>query len=228
MLTSSVEDLLACGMTLADPGRVLAIAARRELAPLGCVRQGRSRIWIADQRFWAIMVEFQPSGYAKGSYLNVGAHWFWHAKDHWSFDYGNRVAGFTGFVDDEQFAAAAERLARGAAADVHALRSKFSSLGDVSRVLVPWADALATAWPDYHAAVAAGLNGDVANAARLFARLAAAPTVAAWHRDLQDRGAALATRLDDARAFRARVLAIVEEARALHRLAPDPNCLGAR
>src|SRR6202000_1719294 len=38
--------------------------------PLGLERRGRSRTWIDDQRWYAIVVEFQPSGFSKGSYLN--------------------------------------------------------------------------------------------------------------------------------------------------------------
>jgi hypothetical protein len=50
-----------------EHGRLIAAAAKAALAPLGCVRKGQSRVWYSDQRYWVIAVEFQPSGWSKGS-----------------------------------------------------------------------------------------------------------------------------------------------------------------
>ena len=38
---------------------------------MGFWRKGRSRMWLADRDFWLGVVEFQPSGFRKGTYLNV-------------------------------------------------------------------------------------------------------------------------------------------------------------
>jgi hypothetical protein len=40
------------------------------------------------------VVEFPPSGWAKGSYLNVAAHWLWIEQDYLSFDYLGRREPF--------------------------------------------------------------------------------------------------------------------------------------
>jgi hypothetical protein len=56
--------------------QIIAAAARRALAPVGFWRKGRSRVWLSDHGFWLTVVEFQPSGFGKGSYLNVAAHGF--------------------------------------------------------------------------------------------------------------------------------------------------------
>ena len=53
-------------------GRLIAAAAKRHLSPLGCRRKGQSRFWSADHGFYQIGIEFQPSGWSKGSYLNEG------------------------------------------------------------------------------------------------------------------------------------------------------------
>jgi len=166
-----------------EHGRQLAAAARRILSPLGCEQLGRSRTWIADQRFWVIVIEFQPSSFSKGSYLNVGASWLWHVKNYWSFDHGSRVEGFKPFRDEHQFAIMAEELALRAAEEVEALRTRFASLPAIGHELTPKSDA--SAWPVYHAAVAAGLAGDVATARRLFDRLIQELSTAEWHQKLQ-------------------------------------------
>lgn len=208
-----------------EHGRLLASAAKSILSPLGCKRKGRSRIWIADQRFWVIVVEFQPSGFAKGSYLNVGACWLWHARSHWSFDHGYRVEEFTPFYDAHQFAAIAERLATRAAEEIRTLRTKFASLLDIARAITPHANA--RAWPVYHAAVVAGLRGDVDVSKRLFERVVEEPATTEWQRRLQVDCAELAQNLLETNKFRAAILAIIQESRALRGLPPDPACLDA-
>jgi hypothetical protein len=207
----------------AEHERQLARAAKAILSPLGCKRVGRSRLWIADQRFWVIIIEFQPSGFAKGSYLNAGAMWLWNAKGPWSFDYGYRIEGLTPFEDTTQFAAIAETLAICAAKEIKKLREKFASLSDIARHLIP--DSEATGWPLYHAAVAAGLSGDVATSQRLFRRLIEQPTTYDWETRLRANSAELVQRLPELDAFRAAILAIVEQSRESHRLPPDPTCL---
>jgi hypothetical protein len=209
----------------AEHGRQLANAAKAILSPLRCKRVGRSRLWIADQRFWVIVVGFEPSGFAKGSYLSVGANWLWYAQSHWSYDHGGRLTEFAPYEDSTQFAAAAAGLASRAAKEVRRLREKFASLSAIARHVVAESDA--PGWPVYHAAVAAGLTGDVATSQRLFRRLMEWPTAADWEVELRANGSALAQTLPDLSSFRAAVLSIVEQSRALHRLPPDPACLDA-
>ena len=206
-----------------EPGRLLGAAAKRLLSPLGCKQVGRSRTWIADQRFWVILIEFQPSSFSKGSYLNVGASWLWYAKDYWSFDYGYRCEGFASFQDDHQFAAVAERLATRAAEEVRSLRKKFASLSQIAREIAPKSDA--RAWPVYHAAVAAGLLGNVSSAEHLFNRLAMETATTEWHKKLQIDGAELARTLPNTAKLRKAVLAIIQEVLACRKLPPDQACL---
>jgi hypothetical protein len=109
-------------------GRLIAVAAKAALEPLGCDRLGKTRTWISDQRFWLIIIEFQPSSWEKGSYLNVGAMWLWHAHVGHSFNAGYRIANFVPFFNSEQFSLAAASLAAQAANEVQRLRNQFQSL----------------------------------------------------------------------------------------------------
>jgi hypothetical protein len=161
-----------------DHSRLLTLAARAHLAPLGCRQKGRSRFWFDDHGWWAATVEFQPSSWSKGSYLNIGAMWFWHPADHWVFNEFDRVAPFQEFRDDAQFGEVASQLAERAASQVIALREKFDSIESVARYLTQKpADGL---WPSYQAAIAASLIGDAAAAKAYFQAVAAVPAVAPW------------------------------------------------
>ncbi|WP_076073228.1 hypothetical protein [Sphingomonas montana] len=151
---------------------LLAAAARQILGPLGFRRKGRSRIWMADHGSRLTIVEFQPSGWAKGSYLNVAAHWLWVEQDHLSFDYGGRVETFVDYVSDTQFGPEAIRLAQAAADEATLLDQTFRSPDDVARVLVARERALPKAargsWSAYHAGMAAEMAGRTADATALF------------------------------------------------------------
>jgi hypothetical protein len=109
--------------------RLIANAARDVLGTQGFLRKGRSRLWFADYRWWLILVEFQPSGWSRGSYLNVGAKWLWSPFSSWSFDFAfspaARVNGFVEYQSEDQFRTASRELANTAAREALRLREAF-------------------------------------------------------------------------------------------------------
>jgi hypothetical protein len=205
-----------------EHGRLIAAAARAALSPLGCTRKGRSRLWYSDQRFWLVSIEFQPSGWSKGSYLNLGAKWLWSTGS--GIDLSYRPLDFIPFESTEQFRPLVESIAVRAAQEVRLLRERFRSLGDVYRYLV--ARTTSEGWRVYYAAVAAGLVGDTEMSCRLFQRMEAWPTYGYdWQIKLKRESAALSALLDDPLRYRSAVLTIIDKQRALMGLHPDPHCL---
>ena len=81
--------------------KIINQAARKVLKPCGLFQKGQSRTWIDDNGWFLIVVEFQPSAWDKGSYLNVAINYLWSEKDYLSFDYGHRVNEFVAFSGDE-------------------------------------------------------------------------------------------------------------------------------
>lgn len=86
----------------ADHNKILNQAARTVLKPFGLFQKGQSRTWIDDNGWFLILVEFQPSNWNKGSYLNVAIHFLWQQQDYMSFDYGGREGSFIQFTGDEK------------------------------------------------------------------------------------------------------------------------------
>jgi hypothetical protein len=149
---------------------IIAKAAKDALQPLGFRRKGRSRLWLQDRGWWLVVVEFQPSGWRKGSYLNVAAHWLWSDNGFLSFDVCNRVGGFAEYASDAQFASAALELAENAAVEAQRLTKRFSSIDATATDLVAEEDATepsSGSWSRYNAGMAAGLSGQSAKAAAL-------------------------------------------------------------
>lgn len=152
--------------------KLIANAAKEVLAPLGFRRKGLSRIWIEDHGWWLTVVEFQPSGWAKGSFLNVAAHWLWIEKDHLSFDFGDRVEPFVEYTSDVQFEPEATRFAQAAVREGRELNQMFSSFEATAAVLAAKEAALPEqsrgSWSAYHAGMAMGLSGRLADATAMF------------------------------------------------------------
>lgn len=202
--------------------RLIQAAAKAVLRPLGCVQKGRSRTWLDDQGFWVGVVEFQPSAWSQGSYLNVGACWLWREKDYLSFDAGEyRVEGFRPYGSDEQFVSAAQALAERAGEEVKKLRALFPSLSHVQAVLAK--GPLHSIHDHYHLAVSSGLSGDVDQSIRAFADVASHPEDRPWAADIKQRAAELGRCLQGGNGFEAEVMGDIQRTRAMLGLPVHPE-----
>ena len=92
----------------ASHNRIIQQMCREALLPLGAFQKGRSRIYIDDNHAFFTVIEFQPSGFSTGTYLNVGIHPLW---EHPMREYltmisenGSRIRPFLPFETEEQFA----------------------------------------------------------------------------------------------------------------------------
>lgn len=208
-----------------EHSRIIARAAKEALAPLGCFQKGRSRTWLDDHGWWVAVIEFQPSAWAKGSFLNVGACWLWYAKDSLSFDDGSRIEGFREFESTGQFQAVAAALAERAKNEVTALRKRFATVSAAAEHL----RAKTTKddiWTHYHAGVSCGLAGDIDGAKASLRNVVAMPERdLPWVHEVKARTAELLQVVDDTPLFRTRTGSIIESARERLKLpsrgAPD-------
>jgi len=150
--------------------KIIADAAKRNLSPIGLTRKGRSRIWLDDRGWYVTVVEFQPSGLSKGSYLNVGAHFLWVWSEGISFDFGYRLNGFVAFEANESFVAEIEQLAVAAAKEVERLRSVLVNTAIVAEIVPP--NPHPTSWSTYHKAMSLALSSVTNEATALFTGLA--------------------------------------------------------
>lgn len=82
--------------------KIINQAARTVLKENGLFQNGQSRLWIDDNGWFLILVEFQPSNWEKGSYLNIGINFLWADKDYLSFDYGYREHSCVSFKGDSE------------------------------------------------------------------------------------------------------------------------------
>jgi hypothetical protein len=210
------------GLTVTTTGTThntqLAMAAKTHLSPIGMRRKGQSRVWFKDDRWWLGVVEFQPSSWSKGSYLNVAAMWLWNAKDHWSFDEGGRVEKFHEFKDSDQFADVADTLAARARVETLALSERFPSLAVVAAHLAR--NTNENPWHMYHAAMASLAVGDVDQAQKRFRALVAFEDYAPFMVNLKAKVQGFTERIASGTEPSAVVTQEVQEARQLLKLNP--------
>ena len=90
-----------------SPERIIHQRCKEVLLPLGVFQKGTSRIYIDDNGYFFTVVEFQPSSFAKGTYLNVALHFLWKEHEDVTYDFSagpsSRVRDFVEYQDDEQF-----------------------------------------------------------------------------------------------------------------------------
>jgi hypothetical protein len=202
--------------------KIIAQVAKEALATLGIFQNGRSRIWIDDHGWWIGVIEFQPSGFSKGSYLNVGAMWLWHEKDYFTFDFGNDVGGrighFVEYVDEKQFTPEMIRLASLAKAEVLRLRSEIVSIHDVARYLPGEARRNENRWTELDAAIALGYAGKTSRARWLFDRIERRKPAQEWERLVQEKARGFAETLDRQDDFQRYVKEAIRRTRKLLKL----------
>lgn len=225
-----------CPVSQTHPhSKLITAAAREVLGPLGLSQKGRSRTWLDDRGWWLGVVEFQPSSFSRGSYLNVGACFLWNPTDDLTFDYGYRVvlpldsgrSEYVEYEDDEQFRPLARVLVETAAARVRELRELFRDAHAA-------ADALSNdTRDDEHvrtdAGIASALAGEreraIAHFGAVIAALADADT--GWPKELGERASELRMLLvsDDA-AFEAHIEDQIAKTRTRLRIPPThPNAV---
>jgi hypothetical protein len=199
--------------------RLIAETASAALSPLGLVRKGQSRIWLDDQSWWLGVAEFKPSNWKPGAYMNVGLMFLWHPADHYIFEVGGQVEGFSP-ADSTDFAQAVHAKAERAAKEIGTPRANFRSADDVIRYYAP-ISGRTSIYGQANLATALGLVGNMEHCRRALDRglrqrdgaTASLKDASAWL--LTAREAA-----EDTASFRSWVMAATQQTRQNLRL-PD-------
>lgn len=180
-----------------DHNKLIAATAKTVLKPLGLKRDGKSRVWFDDHGWWSVVVEFQPSAWSRGTYLNVGICWLFYEQAHWSFDIGYREQNGE-FVDakkEQKFTVGVHGLAECARERVLDYRQKFATLDGAFQHYQ--STPLRGHWDFYYAAIIAALHGDLTIARKHFDDLLKLTAEYQWQKGLRYRAVDLISLLDN-------------------------------
>ena len=149
-------------MAMEPHGKIINAVARKTLAPLGFFRKGSSRVWLKDNGYYFTQVDFQPSAYDKGTYLNVGMSFLWglplEEQYAINLDYGKRVGLFVPYAgDDEGFTRQVEELAQAALREIQL----YEGCTDLTFARNEICGKAGDGWLEYHWAMLCFLTADV-------------------------------------------------------------------
>ena len=60
-----------------DHNKIIRDTANSVLKQKGLFQKGTSRVWVDDNGWFLTQIEFQPSGWDSGAYLNVAISFLW-------------------------------------------------------------------------------------------------------------------------------------------------------
>jgi hypothetical protein len=196
--------------------RIIATAAKAELASLGFRQSGRSRLWVADRGSWLNVVEFTPSRWSKSVDLTNAAHWLWVGAGFMSLNECFRSGCHAEFETEDQFRSAVSEIAKSARTNALAIEERFSSFSATADFVVERArsspDRMGRSWWGYEAGIASSLVGKLEEA-RSFLQGVSDERIA-------NRAASLLPLIVDPEAFKSKVNEIVVRQRATLKLKP--------
>ena len=143
--------------------RIIATAAKLELAPLGFNRHGQSRLWVADHGSWLNIVGFVPSRWTVTVDLDNAAHWLWAGTGFMSLNFVCPRVARAEFENEAQFSAALAEISKSAAIRAQEIERRFPSFEAIASHVINEAtgdDRMGPSWWGYYAGIASGLIGD--------------------------------------------------------------------
>jgi hypothetical protein len=174
-------------MEKSDHNKIIKSLATKLLKPYGIKRKGQSRTFIDDHGWYYILIEFQPSSWNRGTYLNIGVDFNWYLDEYLGFSFyspgvlGARESELILFVDEEQFSNEIIKLCEIVIERVHEYRNLFKDLKYAEKTLIkhyfPNTDLF---WGNYNRGIISGLNGKKQNFNKYFNKVLAAEDKREW------------------------------------------------
>lgn len=201
--------------------KIINTVAKQVLKPIGVKQKGQSRIWLDDNGWWITIIEFQPSRWSKGTYLNVGVNFQWYPKEHLSFDIGYREAGFVEYESDEQFEPKAHEFAEIAKAKVLEIREHLSSPKLLKEyVISALQDPRPRLWGEFHQGMSCVLTKDSDEAISYFNQVLSNPHDTEWAIALKEFTSRMVKLLESGGDSLWFINEIVDKSRELKKLPP--------
>lgn len=204
--------------------KIIDKVARALLAPEGVRQKGRSRVWLDDHGYWLVVIEFQPSSWSRGSYLNVGCMWLFYPQDYIAFHEGYREKSFVEYRDDAQFEESAVSLVIAALDKIRDYRKRFSSLASIQSHLTSTARK-DDFWSLYFAGVASGLVGKTTKAASFFTQITNLDCSTDWQKEIKERAERCLIMLTEKSTFTNQIWSYTNHTRQALKLEPTPSLL---
>ena len=190
--------------------------ALERLSEFGCVQKGQSRLFFKDCGWYCIIIEFQPSSWAKGSYLNIGLDFNFYPRPHFAFDFNYREDGFTEFSNEEQFADSIHAMCDSAIKKLHELMSLFSNFSSAIAAITKRRSS--DAWQLYDLAVLHALNCNYTQAGKMLHSLCEENCERDWEKERKIVAQDLLSSIQDSNQTAEKIQKLILQTRRLKKL----------
>ncbi|MFX1398250.1 MAG: hypothetical protein ACFFAS_14550 [Promethearchaeota archaeon] len=175
-------------MTQQPHQKIILDLSRTHLRPIGLVQLGRSRTWLDDHGWWTTVVEFQPSSFRKGTYLNAGVNFHWYPQHFLSYDLSYRAPGFVEYDNDNQFEKGVRKYVDIALEKIEYYRKGLSDLKSASSfILKRTKGSWGFSWTTYHRANAYAISMKARKARSELMKIIKGEAQYKWSKELQER-----------------------------------------
>lgn len=206
-------------MSTPRQSKIMNRVAKEVLKPIGVSQKGQSKTWYDDNGWWITVVEFQPSGWSKSTYLNIGVNWQWYPEKQISLDFGYREAGYIHYESDEQFEPQARMFAETAKSKILEIRELLSTPHATKQYIeYTQRQKKSVLWGEFHQGMACAIAGDTDEAITLFHQVINDPYDTAWARKLKGFTRNIVSRISANDDFYGYVNSIVNQSRRLKNL----------
>lgn len=203
-------------MTSIDHNKLLKKIAKERLKDYRITQKGQSRVFLQDNGWYNIMIEFQPSSWSKGTYLNIGVDFNFFPREYPAFEYESRQKNFVEFKNQEQFEQTVNDLCNFTITKVEELNSKFQDFSMALKTMT--SISLNNEWNLYNLAIINAVNGYFELSKQQLNKIIAISAKFDWQVKRQEQVEKLIDSLSDKDNFKRIFLELIAEAREMKKL----------
>jgi len=199
-----------------DHNKLLTKIAKDRLKPHGIEQKGKSRTFLYDHCLYTIVIEFQPSSSAKGTYLNIGVDFNFYPRDYFAFSHGYREKAFQEAEDEAQFTKIIHSYCDTAIKRLDQLKKAFADIDTAISTLTK--KSINDPWDYFDVGVLCGLAGRKKQAETMLKRLENKKCEFAYEFERNKQTVEVLTWLEGDSNFDAHIKSLVEKTRLLKKL----------
>ncbi len=203
-----------------EHAKIISRVAKKVFKPYGFTQKGQSRLWLDDQGWFTILIEFQPFMGRKGTTLNIGANFHWYKQEYFSFDLEYRQeVDFVAFEEERQFSDEIKHFCKLAVDKAVQIRKDLSNPEIARESIIAWQFTSAHLWGNYHKGTICGLTNKFSEMEKFYSQLINDPQdpgAAQWIVELKKQTAFLLSL--SKKEFHSAILDIIRETRHLKKL----------
>ncbi len=202
-----------------EHNKIINQVAKTFFGPLNIQRKGKSRLWFEDNGWFLTIIEFQPSSYSRGTYLNLGVSFNNYPNGHFSYDLGGRMEGFVEAENISDFESELTNLIEKSIPLVNKYRmglDRTKSPGSFIRGQLDIQSLKDTGWSNYHIGFAYLIENEVELAKEHLRQVVASDDQRAWAKER----AKYAQNLIELKFDPTRLSKIINRSRVLKKLEP--------